>query len=306
MKKIFIIDANSIIHRAFHALPNFSTSSGFPTNAIYGFFSMLIKALQNYQPTHIFIAFDVPKPTFRDKIFKKYRAQRPETKHELKIQIPIIKNALEKSGFQVLAKEGFEADDIIGSLVEKFSKYQKIFVLSGDKDLLQLADDNIVIILPRTGLSKIREYTKEKVKEEFGINPKQIPDLKALAGDQSDNYKGAEGIGPKTALNLLHSFPSIEYLLKNTEKIESEKLRQTIERSKENIKTAKKLAVIRKDLDLDVDIQLAELKKIKIDELKKFFKKYQMQSLLKRLDKLSFLQEKNQKNQNILKQKTLF
>ncbi len=306
MKKIFIIDANSIIHRAFHALPAFATSDGFPTNAIYGFFSMLIKALQEYQPTHLFIAFDVAKPTFRDKIFEEYRAQRPKIKDELKIQIPVIKKALEDIGIQVLEKEGFEADDIIGTLVKKLSRDHKIFVLSGDKDLLQLVDENTVVILPRTGLSKIQEYTKDKVRRNFGVNPSQIPDLKALSGDQSDNYKGAKGIGPKTALNLLQDFGSVENLLKNPEKIESDKIREIIKKSAPDIEMGKRLAVIRKDLELDIDLDSAQIKRINMDEFKSFFERYQMRSLLKRLDKLFSLQQKPKNKDSKLQQKSLF
>ncbi len=281
MQKLILIDGHAILHRAFHALPPLTTSDGFPTNAIFGFFSMLNRIIKDFEPDYLAVAFDTPKPTFRKKLFKEYQAQRPKIKDEFKVQIPKVKEGLEKAGIVSLEKEGFEGDDIIGSLIKKFENGIKIFVVSGDKDILQLCNDNVYILQPKTGVTKLKLYTKDDVKALFGIEPRQIPDLKALAGDPSDNYPGAKGIGPKTAIKLLQKFGSIENLFKNIEKVEDERIKKILRENKDQIFLGKKLALIVRDLDLPIKLENLKFESVK-PELKEFFKQYEMSSLIKR------------------------
>lgn len=294
MQKLILIDGNAILHRAFHALPPLSTSDGFPTNAIFGFFSMLNRVIKDFNPDYLAVAFDTPKPTFRKKLFKEYQAQRPKIKDEFKVQIPKVKEGLQKAGIKTLEKEGYEADDIIGSLIKKFEKETKIFVVSGDKDILQLCNDNVYVLQPKTGVTNLQLYTKDEVVNKISINPEQIPDLKALAGDPSDNYKGAKGIGPKTAIKLLQKFGSVENLFANLDKVEDERIRKLLEENKEQIFLAKKLATIVKDLDIPIKLEELKFTSPK-EELKEFFKQYEMSSLIKRYFEEEFQQKKPEK-----------
>src|SRR3989344_8772184 len=181
MNTLLLIDGNAIMHRAFHALPPFKTKNGLPTNIIYGFFSMLHKAVSDFKPTHIVVSFDTPLPTFRNKLFKAYQAQRPKISDDFITQIPYLKEALSKAGIIHLEKDGFEADDIIGTIADKFKTNGiKVLILSGDRDIQQLVDSNVFVITPKLGLSELKMYDNSEVKKKFGLNPNQIPDLKAL------------------------------------------------------------------------------------------------------------------------------
>lgn len=306
MNKVLIIDGNAIVHRAFYALPKFFTKDGFPTNAIYGFFSMLIKSLQIYQPAYLIIAFDTPEPTFRDKIFKEYRTQRPEVKEELKQQFLPIKSGLQKANIGYLEYPGYEADDIIGSLVNKLSNENKIYVITGDKDLLQLVNENTVVVLPKTGLSKIEEFTADKVQQFLGVAPENVADYKAIAGDQSDNYKGAVGIGPKTAVSLINQFKTVENLLENLDQIENTRTRKIIEQNKENILLGKKLSEIKKDLKLDFSLQNFNINNINLEGLEKFFEQYSIRSLIKRLKTIKTIKTKSRSEKKDNLQGSLF
>ena len=299
--KLVLIDGNGILHRAFHALPPLKTSYGFPTNAIFGFFSMLNKIIKDFQPEYLAVAFDTPAPTFRKKIYKNYQAQRPKIKDEFKIQIPKVKEGLKLAGIFQIEKPGYEADDIIGSLSEKFKGKLNIFIVSGDKDILQLCSENIFILQPKTGITKLNIYTPEKVKKTLGVKPQNIPDLKALAGDQSDNYFGAKGIGPKTAIKLIQNFGSVENVFKNLDKIGKEKIKNILLNYKDDILTGKKLALIVKNLSLNINLEDLKFMGIKKD-LKEFLKKFEMESLIKRF----YNQNKDNKKENKKIQMNLF
>ena len=301
MQKLILIDGHAILHRAFYALPLLTTSNGFPTNAIFGFFSMLNRVIKDFEPDYLAIAFDTPKPTFRKKLFEKYQAQRPKIKDEFKVQIPKVKEGLKKAGIISLEKDGFEGDDIIGSLIGKFEKQTKIFVVSGDKDILQLCNDNVYILQPKTGVTKLKLYTKEDVEKLLGIKPEQIPDFKALSGDPSDNYSGAKGIGPKTAVKLLKRFNSIENLFENLEAVEDERIRKILADYKEQIFLSKKLALIVKDLNLPIKLKDLEFHSVNA-QLKEFFKQYEMTSLIKRF----FEGKEKKENKKESTQPTLF
>lgn len=293
MKKFLLVDGNAIMHRAFHALPPFKTKDGIPTQVVYGFFSMIYKPIIEFSPSYFAICFDTPVPTFRNKIFKEYQAQRPKLADDFKRQIPLIKEGLKAGGIFYLEKEGFEADDIIGTLAKNWNHQLMILILSGDQDILQLIDKNILVISPQIGFSKTKIYDTNEVIKKFSITPYQIPDFKALVGDPSDNYPGAKGIGPKTAIQLLNQFQTVENLFKNLNKIENIKLRKILKENKENIFLGKKLATIVTDVKIDFDLEKTKFEKFK-NELKDFLLKLEIKSLAKRIfDKSPLSNQKN-------------
>lgn len=285
MNTLLLIDGNAIMHRAYHALPPFKTKAGIPTNAVYGFISILNKAILDFNPHYVIVSFDTPVPTFRKKMFKEYQSHRPKMENELSQQFPIIKEALDSAHVTHLEKEGYEADDVIGTISKKFhSNGDRVLILSGDKDILQLANEKVFVVTPQLGFGKQVIYSIEEVKKRFGIEPRQIPDFKALMGDQSDNYKGAKGIGPKTAAKLLLEYGSIKNIFKNL-KVIDRKIQKMLEDHKENVLISYKLATILTDVDLKIDIQKTAFQGFD-EHLKEFLKKYEMYSLLTRIFKL--------------------
>ena len=284
------------MHRAFHALPSFKTKNGTPTNVIYGFFSMLNKSIADFQPNFIVVCFDTPKPTFRNKIFKEYQAQRPKISDDFIVQIPLVKEALDKAGITHLEKDGFEADDLIGTISRKFkSNGIRVLILSGDRDIQQLVAKNIFVITPKLGLSNIKMYDTTEVVNTFGLNPEKIPDLKALMGDSSDNYTGAKGIGPKTAAKLLQQFGSIQGIYSHLNEID-EKLKKPLLENKENVLLSHKLATI--DTKVPIEFEIAKTKFERFgNELKNYFLKYEMKSLANRL----FVEKKSDEKKEVKK-----
>lgn len=286
MQIFLLVDGNAVMHRAFHALPPFKTKTGIPTHVIYGFFSIIYKAITDFSPVYFTVCFDTPAPTFRNKIFKEYQIQRPKIADEFKSQIPSVKKALDLGGIVHLEKDGFEADDLLGTIAKRvgflFNKKIKVLILSGDRDILQLVDRNIFVISPQTGLSNIKIYDVDEVAKKFMVTPSQIADFKALAGDPSDNYLGARGIGPKTASKLISEYQTVENLFNNLNKIENRALRKILEENKNNVFLAKKLARIVTDVKIDFEIEKAKFEGFK-KELKDFLLKLEMKSLVKRI-----------------------
>lgn len=212
MNRLVLIDGNAILHRAYHALPPLTAPDGSVVNAVYGFGTILLRLITDLKPTHIAVAFDRPKPTFRKKLFKGYQAKRPKMDEELVTQIPKIHDLITAFGIPIFEKDGFEADDVIGTLAKK-SKEQ-VIIVTGDKDILQLVSKNIFVYMPTKGLSEAKLYDEKAVQERMGVTPRLVPDFKALAGDPSDNYPGVPGIGPKTAAELLTKYKSLSGVLK--------------------------------------------------------------------------------------------
>ena len=215
MSKLVLIDGNAILHRAYHALPPLITRSGEPVNAVYGLVSMLLKIIQDLKPTHIAVCFDRKEPTFRKKMFEAYQSQRPETEKELSGQFEKAKSVFSAMNIPIYEMAGFEADDLLGSIAKqeqrtknKEQRIDEVVIVTGDRDILQLVNDRekISVYLPIRGLSDAKLMKEEDVVEKLGVKPQKIIDYKALVGDQSDNYKGVPGIGPKTAINLLREF----------------------------------------------------------------------------------------------------
>lgn len=256
MKKLLLIDGNAIMHRAFHAIPTLTSADGTPTNMIYGFFLMLHGAITGYAPNYLAVCFDTPKPTFRTELIPAYQAQRPSVPDEFKLQIPIIQSLLDTAQIPRFQKDGYEADDVIGT-ISRMGETAKLhtYILTGDKDIFQLVTENTSVLSPKTGASSITEFTPKKVQEKMGISPSQIPDYKALAGDPSDNYKGVPGIGPKTASGLITRFGSIEGMYKDIDNVENERVRTKLQENEELVRTTKKVATIVRNVELECAIK---------------------------------------------------
>lgn len=283
MKTLLLIDGNAIMHRAYHALPPFSTKSGIPTNVIYGFFGMIHRAILDFEPSHVVICFDTPKPTFRQELSESYQAHRPAMADDFKSQIPILMELIDASGLTRCAKDGFEADDLIGTLAtDAYQDGMKTLILTGDKDIMQLVNERTFVIAPINGASKIKLYDTAEVKNKLGVPPARIPDYKALAGDPSDNYTGAKGIGPKTTIKLLETYKSIDDLYKHLDEIEDGKVKQKLIDHKDNVLLSLKLATIVRDMDTGCDLEKAEFSGFP-QTLKDHLQKYEMRSLLTRL-----------------------
>lgn len=282
MNTYLLIDGNAIMHRAYHAIPPFKTKDGTPTNVIYGFFSMLHKVIGDFKPGYLIVCFDVKGPTFRKEIFKEYKATRKKIEDDFLVQIPLVKEGLDEAGITYVEKQGYEADDLIGTISQKLSVGDnKVLILSGDKDILQLANENVLVVTPAIGYAKQKIYNEGEVLKTFGVAPSQMADFKALAGDQSDNYSGAKGIGPKTATGLLQEFGNLENILKNIAKVKSEKLQTILKDNNENILMAKKLSLIDMHVKIDLDIEKTKFEKFP-EHFKQFLLKFEMYSLTNR------------------------
>ncbi len=284
MKKLLIIDGNALMHRAFHALPDFSSKDGVPTNAIYGFAGVLHKVRKELQPDNIMVCFDHPAPTFRDALFKEYRTQRAKTDDSLIKQFPIVREFLTAAGILYIEKEGLEADDLIAIAVKKAEKEGfTTIVLTGDKDIFQLVSKHTFVLTPQIGMSKEGTlYDEQKVKEKFGVDPIHIPDYKALVGDPSDNYKGVPGIGPKAALDLLGKYKTVENLYHHIDELQGTKVHDLLVTHKESALLAKQLAVLIAE-DEEVKLELEATKFEQYNEaLRGFFDAYNIRSLQQR------------------------
>ncbi|MGB4033349.1 MAG: DNA polymerase, partial [Christensenellales bacterium] len=246
MEKIILIDSNSLINRAFYALPLLQNNEGQFTNAVYGFVSMLQRLIHEEKPTHICAVFDTAAMTFRKEMFDGYKAKRKPMPDELASQIPILKELLCAMGIKILTMDGYEADDIIGTLAKCFHK--DTIVVSGDKDCLQLIDDTTIVYNTKRGVSDVKVYDKKALLEE-GLTPEQVIELKGLAGDASDNIPGALGIGDKTARALIKEYGSIDNIYDNIDNIKG-KLKEKLLTSKDMVYLSKKLATINTQVEI--------------------------------------------------------
>ncbi len=293
MKTLLLVDGNALLHRAYHALPVFKTSKGTPTNAVYGFITMLLKTKDSFKPTHIAVCFDRPEPTFRNKLYKEYQIQRPKVDDDLIVQFPVVRDFLDAAKIARLEKPGFEADDLIGTVSTKAKKAKfKILILTADKDILQLINGATAVISPHKGLTELKMYDEVEARDRLGVKPSQVADFKALMGDQSDNYKGIPGIGPKTAANLLNNFISLENIYKNINKITNEKIKNMLIAHKKDALMSKKLATIVTDVKIDLDLESCKFESYN-ENLKAFFEKMEFKSLVKR-----YFAPKNDEGQN--------
>ena len=249
--KFIIIDGSSLVHRAFYALPPLVNKAGVNTGAVYGFLNMLIRLLQDEAPEFIAVAFDKSRKTFRNEMYSEYKAQRKETPSELSEQFPLVSDLIRSFGITVLELEGFEADDIIGTLARQAEEQGvNSVIVTGDKDALQLIDKNTKVLLTKKGISEVKMMDIAALQEEYALQPVQITDLKGLMGDSSDNIPGVPGVGEKTALKLLAEYQTVENLLENADKIKG-KLGEKIQQNQEIAILSKKLATIDRNVPVE-------------------------------------------------------
>ncbi len=254
MKTFLIIDSHALIHRFFHALPPLTAPDGQVVNAVFGIARIILKILKEQKPDYLAAVFDRPEETFRSKLYKEYKIQRPPAAPELVGQFSKVRELFGVFGIRMVELAGYEADDLIGSLAEKFKGEPnlKIVILSGDLDTLQLVDgDRVVVQFIKKGISETEIYNEEAVLKRYGLKPQQLPDLKGLLGDTSDNIPGVKGIGPKTATPLMQKYKTLENLFENLWEI-SDKIGNKLEGQKNLALFSKNLATIKRDVPLPI------------------------------------------------------
>ncbi|MCA0754825.1 DNA polymerase I [Paenibacillus sp. N4] len=284
MEKWMLIDGNSIAYRAFFAMPPLTNSAGLHTNAIFGFTTMLLKLLEQEKPTHVLVAFDAGKVTFRHEGYTEYKGGRQKTPPELSEQFPVLKDLLNAFSIAQYEISGYEADDIIGTLTKAADeKGVPAVVVTGDKDMLQLASDNVTVAVTRKGVSDVDLYSPAAIEEKYGLKPMQIIDLKGLMGDVSDNIPGVPGIGEKTALKLLHEFGSVEGVLDGLDKLKG-KQKENIETHKEDAVMSKRLATIFREVPIDKSTDELQYSGYDGAKLGEAFRKLEFKSLIDRLE----------------------
>jgi DNA polymerase I len=283
-KKLVLIDGNSIAYRAFFALPLLNNDKGVHTNAVYGFTMMLNKIIEDEKATHILVAFDAGKTTFRHKTFGEYKGGRQKTPPELSEQFPYIRELLDAYGIKRYELENYEADDIIGTLSLSAEKEgYEIKVISGDKDLTQLSSEHTTVGITRKGITDIEEYTPAHVMEKYGLTPEQIIDMKGLMGDPSDNIPGVPGVGEKTAIKLLKEFSTLEKLLESINNVTGSKLKEKLEEFKDQAIMSKELATIERQAPVEVTVENAEYEGFERDKVVALYKELGFTSLLEKL-----------------------
>lgn len=284
---VIIIDGNSLMNRAFYALPEMTDKKGRHTNALYGFANIIFKILKEYTPTHFAVAFDLKAPTFRHKMYDGYKAGRKKMPDELAEQIEPLKQMIDFFGINRLEMEGFEADDILGVVAKKAGESGlKTYIITGDKDSFQLATDNVSVLFTKKGISEIEVVDKQKMLDDYGITPTEFIDLKALMGDSSDNIPGVAGIGEKTGLKLIQEYKSIENIYKHIDEIKGAVQKKLIA-DEESAYMSKKLATIHTDLPVDFETEEILYNGLDTKKLTEFFQQRDMVSLVKRLSSTS-------------------
>ncbi|MFH1561285.1 MAG: 5'-3' exonuclease H3TH domain-containing protein [Patescibacteria group bacterium] len=284
MSKLVVIDSHAILHRAFHALPGLNfRRDGQMINAVYGYFSMLLRVITDLSPDYLIACFDSRGPNFRHRKFIGYQANRPKMDDELGSQIDLTRNSIKGVNIPVLSKSGFEADDLIGTVVQN-KKVDQAIVVTGDKDLMQLVNSRVSLFLLRRGMSNVELVDNKKVNQILEVDPDQVIDLKALMGDSSDNYPGVAGVGPKTAVLLLSQFKTLDGIYENLGKIDKESLKKKLIDGKEAAYLSRFLATI--DLKAPVKFALSEAtwNQEKLLELKSVVKELGFPSLVRRIE----------------------
>lgn len=277
MKKLVLIDGNSLLNRAYYATPIFTTQSGIPTNGIFGFVKLLLKILDDLKPEYLVVAFDMKAPTFRHKMYSEYKATRKGMPEELAEQIVPLKNLLKAMNIAICEKAGIEADDILGTLSNKFDVHSYIY--TGDRDSFQLVDDRTDVYYTKRGVSDLLKLNTANFKEETGINPSQIVDFKALTGDKSDNIPGVPGIGEKTAYDLLARYDTLDGVYENVGYLKGA-VREKIFNNRDLAYLSYKLAIIDRNCDLDIRLEDCTVTKKFNSDVKKIFAELEFRSLL--------------------------
>ncbi len=279
--KIILVDGNSFCYRAFYAIRELKNSKGLPTNAVYGFITMMEKLLKELRPDGVAVAFDVKGPTFRHKRYEDYKIQRPPMPEDLVVQMPIIKEVVGAWNIPLFEREGYEADDVIATIARKAEKLgHTVTIITGDKDALQLVNKKIKVLNPQ---KENFIYDEEAVKQRFGVGPDRVVEIMALMGDSSDNIPGVPGIGDKTASKLIVEFGSLEAVLKNIPKIKGEKLKENLEHYKDQALLSRELATAHDNVPLDLDFTKLERHEPNVEKLAQLYQDLEFRSLLKNL-----------------------
>ena len=287
-KKLILIDGHSILNRAFFGIPDLTNSEGIHTNAMYGFLNIMFKFIDEEKPDYITVAFDLSEPTFRHKAYEAYKGTRKPMAPELKQQVPLIKELLRMMNITVIEKAGYEADEIIGTIAKRSAAAGiDVSVISGDRDLLQLAEDKIQIRIPKTkkGVTEVENYYPGDVVALYGVTPLEFIDMKALMGDTSDNIPGAPGVGPKTASAIIQKYHSVDNVLAHLDELKPPKAQKSITENAEQVKMSRFLAEININVPLDYNIENAEIGDFYNPASYELFKKYNFKTMLKRFDK---------------------
>jgi DNA polymerase-1 len=308
MSKLVIIDGHAVIHRAYHSIPPL-TANGQPVNALYGFYSMFLTAINTLKPKYLAVCLDSPGPNFRNHEFLGYRAKRKPADSDLISQLPLLKSTLEQAKINTFSMGGFEADDLIATLTAKALKKIKktkngnkkiiteVVIITGDKDLMQLVDTKVSLFVPIRGLSETKIFNIEDVKEKLGVLPTQVVDLKALMGDMSDNYPGVAGIGPKVAIDLLLEYENLDNVYKNLDKIKPA-VKEKLIKDKNNAYLSQKLATLVKNIPLDFKLSDSKLNQSSFLNLITLFKTFNFKSLVQRVEKQTSIKNIPQKTSN--------
>lgn len=311
LSKLLLVDGNSILNRAFYGIMGnkmLMTPDGTYTNAVYGFLAILFKVIEEINPTHIVVAFDLKAPTQRHKMYEGYKATRKGMPQELVAQLPIIKEVLQAMNIKIIEKEGYEADDILGTLsVYGEEKGLEVVILSGDRDTFQLATDNVTIHIPRTkmGKTEVDDFDRKKVEEIYGVNPKQLIEVKGLQGDSSDNIPGVPGIGEKTALSLIQKYGSIDSLYEKIQKGEDDvkgKARENLINHKDLALLSRSLGTINLEVPIDLDIEEYKVEQWDKQKVLELFQKLRFNRYIDRFE----LRTENLQNSNIAEEKISF
>jgi len=322
MKRLILIDGNAILHRAYHALPPLTNKKGEIVNAVYGFFSMFLKIVQDLKPEYVIVCFDRAAPTFRKELYVGYQAKRPKTADDLVPQIVIVHEVLQKAKVDIFEVDGYEADDLIGTLARQAVEFDgrkwkmedstlkmedrksinplastikkpsstiyhpssniEVIIVSGDRDMLQLVNSHVRVLAPVKGITEMILFDDKKVEEKYHILPSQFIDYKALVGDSSDNYPGVAGVGPKTARDLLQKYETFENLYQNLSSL-PEKIGKKLATDAEQASLAKKLATIVTDAPIKLDLKECAMGKFSMEGARRAFEELGFKSLLKRL-----------------------
>jgi DNA polymerase-1 len=283
MKKIMILDGNSLLFRAFYALPPLKTKKGQYTNAVYGFLSMLYKLIDTYSPEYLCVAFDPEKPTFRHQQYKDYKATRQKAPNELVQQFQLIRDVLDIHRIKRVEVEGFEADDLAGTFACAAKEQgTDVYLVTSDKDYLQLIDENVKVILTKKGVSNTEEMDLKSMEEEYGLTPEQFVDLKALMGDSSDNIPGVSGVGEKTALKLMQEYKSLDNIYENIDSIKG-KLKEKLEADKMQAYMSQTLARIITDIPIEFDIEEFKMQKPDMKKLSELYDELEFRVFKKRI-----------------------
>ncbi|NYE58406.1 DNA polymerase I [Carboxydothermus ferrireducens] len=284
MGKVVLVDGNSLLHRAFFALPPLKTTKGEPTGAVYGFLTMLFRVIKDEKPEYLAVAFDVSRKTFRTKQFTAYKGHRKEAPDELVPQFALVREVLKVLNVPYIELDGYEADDIIGHLSRVFAgQGHEVVIYTADRDMLQLVDEKTVVYLTKKGITELVKMDLAAILESYGLKPKQLVDVKGLMGDPSDNIPGVPGIGEKTALDLIKTYGSVEEVLAHKDELKP-KLREKLAEHENLAKISKQLATILREIPLEISLEDLKVKEPNYEEVAKLFLRLEFKSFLKEIE----------------------